>query len=89
VSAEEFAEWSEMFSAEELHPNAERVRHAQLLAALANGELRHPSKKMFAAQDFMRDPWKKPEPKVRLTAAQVAAQVSSINASRRNRGGRR
>jgi hypothetical protein len=87
MSAEEFAEWSVMFSAEELHPSAERFRHAQVMAALHNGPLTRKSKKLWDAAEFMRDGWKAPEAKKRMTPAQVARQVASINSVRRgNRG---
>jgi hypothetical protein len=88
MSAEEFAEWSVMFTAEELHPAADRMRHAQLLAAMQNGQLTRKSKKLWTAGDFMRDPWAPAPVKKTLSPAQVAAQVASFNASRRSRDGK-
>lgn len=75
-----------MFSAEELHPAADRVRHAQVIAALQNGPLTRKYKKLWVAADFIRDPWEPPKPKARLTAAQIAQQVASVNAMRRSGG---
>jgi hypothetical protein len=77
-----------MFSAEELHPRSDRLRHAQLLAALHNGPLmRKGGKKFWSTTEFLDDPWSKPAGKVKLTAAQLAAQAASINATRRSRRG--
>lgn len=87
MSSEEFEEWSVMFSAEELHPAADRIRHAQLLAALHNGPLTRRAKKLWGATEFLHDRWEAPKDKPRrLTPAQVAAQVASFNAMRRKRG---
>lgn len=76
-----------MFEREDLHPQQELLRHAQLLAAAYNPPLVSPrgKNKFWVASDFLKaDPWappkvKKPPP----TAAQVAAQVAAVNAARR------
>lgn len=88
MTSEEFTEWSVMFSAEELHPSAERMRHAQLVAALHNGPVPRVDKRRWKANDFLSNPWETPAPaaKRRLTASQIATQVASINATRHRRG---
>jgi hypothetical protein len=86
MSAEEFAEWFVMFTAEELHPSADRLRHAQMLAALHNGPLTRRGKRLWAPSEFLRDPWEQPKPKVRPSRAQIAAQVAQANAIRRRNG---
>lgn len=89
MSAQEFAQWSVMFSAEELHPSWARLRHAQLMAALHNGPLTRRGNKLWAAIEFLRDVWKRPDPKKPApTPEQIAAQVASINSMRRSRGGK-
>lgn len=89
MSAEEFEEWSVMFNAEDLHPAAARIRHAQLLAALHNGPLTRKGKKLWLVTEFLRDPWSETldaAPR-RLTAAQVKEQVATINATWRGKRG--
>lgn len=81
MGASEFGEWMVWFSREQVHPHATRLRHAQLLAAAANGALTRPGKQLFAAAEFLADPWAPPEPPPEpLTAASVAAQVDALNA---------
>jgi hypothetical protein len=84
MSAEEFGEWQAMFTREQLHPAAERMRHAQLLAAIHNGELRKHDKSLWSASQFIDlEPWRFAEQEsepVQPTAQQLAAQVASINA---------
>lgn len=84
MSAEEFGEWQAMFTREQLHPAADRLRHAQLLAAIQNGALRKPDKTLWQAAQFLSpDPWAKqsaPAEAPQLTPQQLAAQVASINA---------
>lgn len=86
MSAEEFGEWQVMFTKEQLHPAADRLRHAQLLAAIHNGELRKADKTRWAASQFLgTDPWQindqGEEAEQQPTAEQLARQVASINAS--------
>lgn len=80
-----------MFTAEELHPSAERLRHARLMAAISNGgRYIKPSKRAWEPADFVADPWQPPkelQPR-RLTPAQVARQVAAHNAVRRSSGRR-
>jgi hypothetical protein len=45
MTSEEFTEWSVMFNAEEMHPSSQRMRHAQLVAALHNGSMPRVDKK--------------------------------------------
>ncbi len=84
MSAEEFGEWQVMFTREQLHPAAERMRHAQLLAAIHNGELRKHDKTLWSASQFIDlEPWRIQEEVIEMaqpTAQQLAAQVAAINA---------
>jgi hypothetical protein len=89
MSEEEFAEWRVMFRAEELHPAADRLRHAQLRASLSNGPMTRSSKKPYVATEFFADPWAPPKAeRPKLTASQIASQVAAANSIRRKRGGK-
>jgi hypothetical protein len=77
MSAQEFGEWKAMFTAEELHPAADRLRHAQLIAAVHTGEIHRKDKRPWTAADFMdSDPWAVREPAAQPS---IEAQVASIN----------
>lgn len=84
MSAEEFGEWQVMFTREQLHPAAERLRHAQLLAATHNGALRKVDRTRWQTSQFLDvEPWQIDEQAAepaQPTAQQLAAQVASINA---------
>lgn len=72
-----------MLRNEQLHPAADRQRHAQLMAALHNGPMTRKNKQAFAAADFMpSDAWAPPAPPKPAAAAAdaVAASVAAINA---------
>lgn len=81
MTAQEFAEWKAWYQIEQQHPQAERFRHAQLLASSMNGPVTRASKEVFVASEFVpADPWAPPklaEPPP--TPAEVAAQVAAIN----------
>lgn len=62
-------------------------RHAQLLAAVANGQLRRKAGGFWVEDDFTFNAWpmprkKKPAP----TFEQVKAQAAGMNKARRKRG---
>jgi hypothetical protein len=77
MSAEEFGEWKAFYAAEDLYPAAQRLRHAQLVAAIHNGELRRQDKRLWSASDFMlTDPWAPPPV---VPEVSVADQVNAIN----------
>lgn len=84
MSAEEFGEWKAMFSKEQLHPAAARMRHAQLMASLQNGPLVRRDKTLWAASEFMAsDLWHVAEEageSAEPTSEQIAAEVARINA---------
>lgn len=82
MSAAEFGEWIVMMRNEQLHPAAERLRHAQLLAAAHNGPMNRKNKQAFASAEFLpADPWASPAPAKPAAAADaVAASVAAINA---------
>lgn len=62
LSAQEFTQWIEYLQAEQIGPDWEARRHAELLAAAHNGAMVKADKKPFTALDFMRrDPWAPPE----------------------------
>jgi len=84
MSAQEFGEWKVIFSCEQLHPAVERQRHAQLLAAAANGPLTRNDRRRFSTSDFdPGDGWAAIEqhtkPAVVVTRAQRKAQIDAIN----------
>lgn len=58
LSAREFAEWQIIFQREQLHPSFERLRHAQLLAAVLTGASKRKGGKAWSPSDFMPvDSW--------------------------------
>ena len=81
MSAQEFGEWITYLAHEQLHPAADRLRHAQSMAALHNGPLSKQDKTLWAAAQFMpRDPWAPPPPEPEpMSAADLAAQVKRFN----------
>ena len=85
ISAEEFGEWKAIFSKEQLHPAADRMRHAQLMAAGHNGPLVKRDKSTWSTAQFMgSDPWELVDEAVEApapTSQQIAAEVARINAS--------
>lgn len=68
-----------MFKAEELHPGADRLFYAQLLAAVQNGPVRKSSSKvLWKASDFMNaTPW--PLPQLAAKPRSLQSQVDAIN----------
>jgi hypothetical protein len=48
--------------AEQVGPEWDALRHAELMAALHNGPLQKQDKTLFKASDFTRDPWAPPKP---------------------------
>jgi hypothetical protein len=82
MSAQEFGEWITYFTAEQLHPSVDRLRHAQAIAALHNGPLSKKDGTLWATAHFMPpDPWAPPPaPPAAPSAAELAAQVAAINA---------
>lgn len=85
MSTEEFEQWRVMFRVEELHPQSEQLRHAQLLAAIATGAIGRRGKKAWLPSDFMKaEPWAvKPAKRAPPTFQQLSAQVAGMNAARR------
>lgn len=85
MSAEEFGEWKAIFSKEQLYPADDRMRHAQLIAALHNGALIKRDKTTWQAAQFMdAEPWQIVQEAAEAappTAQQIAAEVARINAS--------
>lgn len=82
MSAEEFGEWITMFKNEQLHPGADRLRHAQQLAAVSNGPLTRSDKQPWTASQFLpADPWAAAlaQPPAKPTPLQLAAQVEALN----------
>lgn len=84
MSALEFGQWITYFEREQLHPAADRQRHAQLLTAAHNGPLSRRDGAHWLPTMFMpTDPWDPQEIQVeppQPTAQQIAAQVASLNA---------
>lgn len=78
MSAAEFGEWKAMFAADQLHPVAEQMRHAQLMAAAHNGPLQRSGKELWAASQFMApDAWAF---ETKAAPPNLQAQVDAINA---------
>jgi len=78
MSAQEFEEWKVYCRHEQLHPGVDRLRHAQLLAAISQGEIRRRGGKAWTAGDFMKAaPWQPPPlPSARLSAAKQIKAMS-------------
>jgi hypothetical protein len=58
LSAQEFHEWHAWLDAQRIGPSWDALRHAEVLAAAANGALRQREGRSWAARDFMPpDPW--------------------------------
>ncbi len=85
MGAREFGEWMVFFQREHLHPAADRLRHAQQLAAAHNGPLSRPDKRLWGAADLMpADPWAlPPAPPAPPSFAELAAQAAAINSALR------
>jgi len=82
MSAQEFGEWQAMFRIEGWHPSAAQWRHAQTLAAAANGPItrKNAPDTMWRATDFApdpADPWDAmlQPPPLPATPAQINAAV--------------
>jgi len=82
MSAQEFGEWITFFQHEQLHPAADRQRHAQLLAAVHNGPLTRNDKALWQSSQLMpADVWAPPAPPPAPPgAASLQQQVDAINA---------
>jgi predicted TIM-barrel fold metal-dependent hydrolase len=86
MSALEFGQWITFFEHEQLHPAADRMRHAQQLAAAHNGPLSRRDGAHWAASMFMPpNPWAPPQAQgasepAPPTAQQLADQVAALNA---------
>jgi hypothetical protein len=84
MSALEFGQWITYFEREQLHPAADRQRHAQLMAATASGPMTRRDAAPWSTTHFLPpDPWapaEPDEPPPPPTAAQLAAQIAALNA---------
>jgi hypothetical protein len=90
MNGKELAQWTAWMDAEQIGPEWDRFRHAQMLAAVQNGgRYEHAEKRAFIAKDFMTpDPWTEPEePKPtdktaalrkRLLAAELSAMEDAF-----------
>lgn len=68
----------EIYKTEQLHPAADRARHAQLLAAVHNGAMVRSDKRHWHSADFMdKDPWVEP---VEPQQPSLQQQIDFINA---------
>lgn len=78
LSAQEFTRWMVWMQAEQIGPEWDALRHAQLQAAAANGALVKHDRKAWASGDFMRpDPWAPQEPAARFLNP-ADAQLANI-----------
>lgn len=82
MSALEFGEWFVYLSREELLPEAERIRHAQLRAAVYTGPAKAPTARGWSYADLTEPnawpPIAAPEP-----PKSIAQQVAELNGRRR------
>lgn len=73
LGAQEFVQWMQWMQAEQVGPDWDALRHAELLAAVANGAVVKPDKRMFTAADFQRpDPWVPPDKRPKFLSPQDA-----------------
>jgi hypothetical protein len=89
MTAEEFGEWRVYLEREGLTPAQEATRDALLIASTMNGPMQRRDKKPWTPAHILpADPWSTTPPapakRVPPTAAQLRAQVASLNARRRN-----
>ena len=86
MSGWEFSEWQLLYDREQLHPAQIRARHAQVLAAVMQGQSTRKDGQAWSAKHFMpADPWAAapaPQPVRRLNVVQ---QVRELNARRRRK----
>lgn len=75
LSAQEFNRWRVWMAAEHQGPEWADVRHAELLAAIANGPRQRTDKRPFTGADFIgTDPWAPPpRPAAAMTPEEMAA----------------
>lgn len=74
-SAREFNERLAWMDAEQIGPFWERARHAQLLAAIANGACERTGGGMFSAKDFLPEPQDQDAPEAgERTAEEIAEE---------------
>lgn len=65
LSAQEFTRWCVWLEAEQIGPEWDALRHAELLAALHNGPMKRAdgTSRPFTVREFLRrDPWAPPPP---------------------------
>ena len=83
MSAMEFAQWFVYMTHEELLPEVDRLRHAQLLAATHTGAVVNTSKQPWTAEDFTDiNVWPSSEEVVASTQT-LADQVAFFNGVRK------
>lgn len=76
MSAQEFARWQVWLDAHRIGPSWDALRHAELLAAAANGALTKPDKRPFVPAEFMPpDPWAPPKPRMLNPADERLAHI--------------
>lgn len=80
MSAQEFAEWFVFLSREELLPSAERIRSAQLRAAVLTGPAKAPrGRGGWSHNDLIdTDVWR--EAQTAVPAAPLSQQIAALNA---------
>lgn len=77
LSAREFTQWLLWMDNEQVGPQWQRLRHAELMAATGNaGRTQHVDSRPWEPRDFLRaDPWAPPPaPAAAITPAQRKAQ---------------
>ena len=76
LSAREFSDWCRWMDAERVGPRWDQVRHAELMAAVANGACQRKGGGLFSAADFLpADPWAEPE---RVDRESIRRQLAAM-----------
>lgn len=86
MSAQEFARWQVWMHAEQVGPAYDRLRHAELMAAVHNGACSKVGGGAFGAADFMApDPWQpsetSDEPAAPADKARIRAELKRMEAA--------
>lgn len=78
ITALEFAEWYVYMSREELHPHNDRIRHAELRAAVYTGPAKPPNAAGWSFTDVMDEQaW--PAPEQVEAPVSMAEQIALLN----------
>lgn len=78
MSAQEFGEWFVYMTREQLHPENDRIRHAQLRSDVLSGPATPVGRKQWDLSDFMElDAW--PMPRDDQPEVPLREQIETLN----------